>query len=128
MEKRLFEILLEGSCRIVLCPARSLDRLRIFTSWKRAIDSGRLVVASSLPSSIRSNSAGSSSQRNQLVAELASQIIITYASEDSRTELFALGLLQSGMEVHCLNTGCKRLLASGAKVIDTDSAAGRILE
>ncbi len=128
MEKGLFEILLEGSCRIVLCPARSLDRLRISTSWKRAIDSGRLVVASSLPPSIRSNTASSSNQRNQLVAELAGQIIVTYASEDSRTEQFALGLLQSGREIHCLHTGCKRLLASGAKVIDTDSTAGRIRE
>lgn len=128
MEKGFLEILLGGKCRICVCPARSLDRFRTPRSFKAAIESGRLAIVSSLPSSIRSNSTRSSHQRNQLVADLAEQIIITHASEDSRTEQFALTLLQSGRGVDCLDSGCKRLLANGAKIIVDNSSARRSSE
>jgi predicted Rossmann fold nucleotide-binding protein DprA/Smf involved in DNA uptake len=128
MEKGFLEILLEGKCRTCVCPARSLDRFRVHRSFKAAIETGRLAIVSSLPSTIRSNSTRSSHQRNQLVADLAEQIIITHASEDSRTEQFALTLLQSGRGVDCLDGGCKGLLANGAKIIADNSSARRSSE
>lgn len=128
MEKDFLEILLEGKCRICVCPARSLDRYRVPRTFKAAIESARLAILSSLPSTIRSNSTRSSHERNQLVADLAEQIIVTHASEDSRTEHFALTLLQSGRGVDCLDSGCKRLLANGAKIIVDDSSARRSSE
>ena len=128
MEKGFLEILREGKCRICVCPARSLDRFRTPRSFKAAIESGRLAIVSSLPSSIRSNSTRSSHHRNQMVADLAEKIIITHASEDSRTEQFALTLLQSGRRVDCLDSGCKRLLANGAKIIADNSSAKRSTE
>lgn len=128
MEKGFLEILLDGKCRICLCPARSLARYRIPRMFKSAIESGRLTIVSSLPPSIRSNSASSSHQRNQLVADLAEQIVVTHAAEGSRTEEFALSLLQDGRVVGCLDIGCKRLIASGARVIEINLATGRAIE
>jgi predicted Rossmann fold nucleotide-binding protein DprA/Smf involved in DNA uptake len=128
MEKGFLEILLDGKCRICLCPARSLARYRIPRMFKSAIESGRLAILSSLPPSIRSNSASSSHQRNQLVADLAKQIVVTHAAAGSRTEEFALSLLQNGRVVGCLDIGCKQLIASGARVIEINSATGRAIE
>ncbi len=128
MEKGFLEILLDGKCRICVCPARSLARYRIPPMFKSAIEFGRLTIVSSLPPSIRSNSAISSYQRNQLVADLASEIVVTHAGDGSRTEAFALSLLNAGRVVGCLDIGCKRLIASGAKVIEINSAMGRARE
>ena len=128
MEKGFLEILVDGKCRICLCPARSLTRYRIPRMFKSAIESGRLTILSSLPQSIRSNSASSSHQRNQLVADLADQIIVAHASEGSRTEEFALSLLDAGRVVDCLDVGCKRLVAGGARVSQIDLVKGRASE
>lgn len=128
MEKSFLEILLDGKCRICLCPARSLARYRIPRMFKSAIESGRFAIVSSLAPVIRSNSATSSQQRNQLVADLAEQIVITHAAEASRTEEFALSLLRNGRVVDCLDVGCKRLVASGARVIQINSVTGRVSE
>jgi predicted Rossmann fold nucleotide-binding protein DprA/Smf involved in DNA uptake len=128
MEKGFLEILLEGECRICLCPARSLARYRIPRMFESAIDSGRLTIVSSMPPSIRSNSASSSHQRNQLVADLADQIIVAHAAEGSRTEEFALSLLRSGRVIDCLDVECKRLVACGARVTQINSPTGRASE
>lgn len=128
MEKGFLEILLDGKCRICLCPARSLARYRIPRMFKSAIESGRFAIVSSLAPVIRANSACSSQQRNQLVADLAEQIVVTHAAEGSRTEQFALWLLQNGRVVDCLDVGCKRLVASGARVIQINSVTWRVSE
>jgi predicted Rossmann fold nucleotide-binding protein DprA/Smf involved in DNA uptake len=128
MEKGFFEILLDGKCRICLCPARSLARYRIPRMFESAIESGRLTILSSLPPAIRSNSASSSHQRNQLVADLADQVIVAHAAEGSRTEEFALSLLRSGRVVDCLDVECKRLVAGAARVSQINSATGRASE
>jgi predicted Rossmann fold nucleotide-binding protein DprA/Smf involved in DNA uptake len=128
MEKGFLEILLDGKCRICVCPARSLARYRIPRMFEPAIESGRLTIVSSLPPSIRSNSASSSHLRNQLVADLADQIIVAHASEGSRTEEFALSLLDAGRVVDCLDVGCKRLVADGARISQIDLVKGRASE
>jgi len=124
MEKGFLEILLEGRCRLVVCPARCLERYRVPGNLKAAIESRRLTIVSSLPKSVRFNSEISSRQRNQLVADLADHIVVTYSSPHSRTEKFALELLRSGKQIHCLNTGCDSLVAAGAEVVTFDTSVG----
>ena len=121
MEKSFLEILLDGRCGLVVCPARSVARYRVPTAYKDAIAENRLVIASSLPESVRSNSASSSRQRNRLVADLASKIVFAHAADGSRTEQFALELLGRGKTVHCLDAGCNTLLSAGAKLMSIKS-------
>lgn len=128
MEKSFLEIFLDGKCRICLCPARSLVRYRIPQLLRSPIESGRLTVVSSLPETIRANSTRSSHHRNQLVADLAEQIIVTHAAEGSRTEEFALTLLQNRRVVYCWDVECKRLIAGGAIVSQINSTTGRASE
>ncbi len=121
MEKSFLEILLGGRCGLVVCPARSLIRYRVPAAYKESIDAQRLAILSCLPESVRSNSATSSLQRNRLVADLATEIVVTYAAERSRTEQFALELLHQERKVHCLDTGCNTLLSGGAKLLPMES-------
>ncbi len=124
MEKCFLEILLEGRCRVVVCPARSLHRYRVPTAYKSAIEDGRLAIVSCLPESVRSNSAASSAQRNRLVAILAREIVFSHAAERSRTEQFGLELLSEGRAVCCLDTGCNTLLSAGARLVPLELNLG----
>lgn len=125
MEKSLLEILLAGQCPLIVCPARSLKHYRMPKKFERAVESGRLAVISTLPPSVRTNTGSSSRKRNQLVSDLAGQIVVTYASAQSRTEQFALELLRSGRTVLCLDTGCESLIAAGAEILAPEVAHGR---
>src|SRR5437899_10785873 len=46
IEKECLAILLRGKSSIVICPARSLARLRVPANWKTAITDGRLLILS----------------------------------------------------------------------------------
>jgi len=121
MEKSFLEILLGGRCRLIICPARSLVRYRMEDRFRQPMADQRLVIASSLPESVRSNSAASSLVRNRFAADLATRIVFTYAAQGSRTEQFGLELLGNGRTVHCLDTGCNTLLSAGAKLMSLES-------
>ena len=44
IEKDVFDLLLSGSQPLVVCPARSIENMRIPNAWTEAIDNGRLLV------------------------------------------------------------------------------------
>src|SRR5215468_11425160 len=46
MEKECLEVLLRGQQPVVICPARSIERLRIPLSWRQPYDQARLLVLS----------------------------------------------------------------------------------
>ena len=117
VEKSFLEVLLTGDCPIIICPPRSLTRYRIPTQYSPALKSKRLSIISNLPESVRTNSAASSMARNRLVAALATEIVITHASDGSKTEQFALELLGQGKNVSCLDPNCETLMQAGARRI-----------
>ena len=43
VEQESFTILLRGSAPVILCPARSIDRISIRPEWRGPIESGRLL-------------------------------------------------------------------------------------
>lgn len=121
MEKGFLEILLNGRCRIIVCPPRSLVRYRIPIAFKPAITEKRLAVVSALAETVRSNSSSSSLARNRLVADLATEVFVAHAAEGSRTEAFAIELLQKQKSVLCIDPRCNTLLSAGAKLFPIDS-------
>jgi len=121
MEKGFLEILLNGRCRILVCPPRSLVRYRIPSAFKPAITEKRLAVVSTLAESVRSNSSSSSLARNRLVADLAAEVVVAHAAEGSRTEAFAIELLHNRKSVLCIDPRCNTLLSAGAKLVAINS-------
>jgi len=120
IEKSFLKVLLTGECPLIVCPARSLARYRIPAEYQSTLANERLCIISNQPESVRSNSAKSSMSRNRMVAELATEVVITHAAEGSKTEKFALELVARGDTIFCLDPECKTLLNAGAKLIFCD--------
>jgi len=85
MEKECLEVLLRGQQPVVLCPARSIERLRLPLSWRKSYDAGRLLVLSPFVARQRRPTAALAEYRNRFVATLASHVFVAYAGTGSKT-------------------------------------------
>ena len=119
MERECLRLLLRGEQPIVVCPARSIDNMRIPRDWRPALDDGRLLVLSPFPATVRRPTAELAAQRNDLVADLAQRVFIAYAAPDSKTEAFARCLADAGKPLLTLDSPANgNLVEMGAEVLD----------
>ena len=119
MERECLRLLLRGKQPVVVCPARSIDNMRVPRHWRPAIDGGRLLVVSPFPAAVRRPRAEHAAQRNELVASLASRVFIAHAAPGSKTEAFARRLADAGKPLLTLDGPANaNLLAMGAKMLD----------
>jgi len=68
VEKECLRILLRGPQPIIICPARSLENLRLPADWKDAMAAGRLLILSCFPAAQRRATAELAARRNEFVA------------------------------------------------------------
>ena len=90
VEKECLGILLRGSQPIIICPARSLDGMRVPPEWGPHIDSARLLLLSIFGPAVRHATAETARRRNEFVASLADEIHIAYASPGGHLEKLRL--------------------------------------
>lgn len=88
VEKECLAILLRGKSPIVICPARSLARLRLPAEWKDPVAQGRLLLLSRFAASHDRVTRQSAESRNELVAGLAESIVCLHAAPGGRLEAF----------------------------------------
>ena len=110
MEKECLRLLLRGNQPVVICPARSIDNMRIPRDWQPALDDGRLLVLSPFPDTARRPTAELAAQRNNLVASLASRVFIAHAAPGGRTEAFARKLVAAGKPLLTLDSPANKNL------------------
>ena len=121
MERECLRLLLRGEQPVVVCPARSIDNMRIPRDWGPALDDGRLLVLSSFPASARRPTAELAAQRNELVADLAAQVFIAHAAPSGKTEAFARKLSESGKPLLTLDSPANaNLMEIGADVVEAE--------
>ena len=119
VEKECLRVLLRGSQPIILCPARSIENMRLSPAWKAALAEERLLLLSIFDSKHRRSTAGLASQRNAFVAALADKICIAHASEGSRTLQFAQQVSEWGKPLFTFDTPANRsLFECGAQRIE----------
>lgn len=122
VEQECLRVLLRGSQPIVLCPARSIENMRMKPGWKAASAKGQLLILSIFGSQYRRSTVASARQRNVFVAALADKICIAHAAEGSKTLEFAHQLLAWGKSVFTFNTPAnKPLFELGAERIEEAS-------
>ena len=85
IEKECLTILLRGRQPIIICPARSIENMRIPIVWRLAIEEGRLLVLSRFPAAARRMTAALSEQRNQMVAALSDEVYFVHITPEGRT-------------------------------------------
>jgi predicted Rossmann fold nucleotide-binding protein DprA/Smf involved in DNA uptake len=86
MEKECLTLLVRGVEPFLICPARSLEGMRLPSAWKKPLDEGRLLVLSPFSNNHRRVTADRSQTRNYFIAALAGQILVAYAGQGSKTE------------------------------------------
>ena len=119
VEKECLRVLLRGSQPIILCPARSIENMRLNPMWKEALAEERLLLLSIFDSKHRRSTAGLASQRNAFVAALADKICIAYASEGSKTLEFAEQVSEWGKPLFTFDVPANRaLFECGAQRIE----------
>ncbi len=86
VEKECLRILLRGKQPVITCLARSLEKIRIPAEWRRALDSGRLLLLSPFEKLPRRPTIESARQRNELVAALSDEVLIIHAQPGGSIE------------------------------------------
>ena len=86
MECESLTILLRGAQPVIICPARSINNMRINKEYKKPLKDGRLLFLSPFEENQRRISAKSSYYRNLFVAAMSAVIFVTHAEPSSKTE------------------------------------------
>lgn len=117
MEREFLLLLLRGTVQVIVCPARSIEKMRIPTEWRKPLAEGRLLVLSPFEESQRRMTAELAEMRNDFVAALADEVFIAYATPGGRTEAFARKVIASGKKVFTLDAHeNSRLIDVGAEI------------
>ncbi len=112
-ERDFLHHLLPGSCRLIVCPARRLEGMRVPAVWQEAISAQRMLLLSPFTAeSQRRQSARLAERRNELVVELADQILLLHAAPGSHTEQLLRAAQQKPLLTLTLDdeTICRQLL------------------
>jgi len=89
IEKECLQILLRGRQPIIICPARSLEKMRIPMEWHEGIETGRILLLSPFEPSQRRLTATLSEQRNNLVAALSDEVYFAHIAPGGKTAQLA---------------------------------------
>ena len=84
MEKEFLDLLLRGSARVVVCPARGLGVMRIPKAWKAPLADGRLLILSFFDDALRRPTAAVAAERNACVAAVADRLLAAHAEPAAR--------------------------------------------
>jgi predicted Rossmann fold nucleotide-binding protein DprA/Smf involved in DNA uptake len=103
MEKECLDLLLRGTQPVVMCPARSIERMRLPVEWRRPVQENRLLILSPFGEQYRRVTAAIAEQRNSFVAALAENLFVAHAPAGSRTERLCVELIAQGRRLNTLN-------------------------
>ena len=90
VEKESLRILLRGTQPIIVCLARALEKIRLPLDWRRALETGRLLLLSPFEKRPRRPTTESSHQRNELVAALSDEVLIIHADAGGSIERISI--------------------------------------
>jgi len=118
MGKECLRLLLRGTQPIIICPARSIEGMRIPAAWKQPLEVGRLLLLSPFEKKHRRMTADLARRRNEFVAVLADKVFVAHASPGGKTEQFCRKIISWGKPL--LTFDCPKntaLLALGARPV-----------
>ena len=99
VEKECLKILLRGSQHIIICPAKSLEGMRIPKGWYDEIKSERILLLSFFDSSQKRLTAALSEKRNKLVAALSDDVFFSHISKGGKNEKLVGEITKWGIPV-----------------------------
>lgn len=104
MEQECLRILLKGPQPVVICPARSIETMRIPSDWKPHIEQGRMLICSPFDKNHKRTTARTAQLRNQFVADIVEQVFVAYAAPNSKTESLCQKLLSQDKPIFTIDS------------------------
>ena len=89
IEKECLQILLRANQPIIICPARSLEKMRVPIEWRKGIGAGRILLLSPFEPSRRPPTAAMSEYRNKMVAAMADEVYSAHIAPGGKTARLA---------------------------------------
>ncbi|MBI4529826.1 MAG: DNA-processing protein DprA [Deltaproteobacteria bacterium] len=121
VEREGLSTLLRGEGPIVVCPARSLVKMRVPKEWRAALEEGRLLVLSFFPDHRHRSDIQMALRRNRFVAALADRIFMPYAAPGSKTEELCKEIVSWGKTLYTVaDNANNNLLTLGAAPVTAD--------
>lgn len=118
MERECLELLLRGAQPVIVCPARSIARMRLPPEWKVPLAAGRLLLLSPFGEQDRRVTAELARERNAFVAAIADRVLLAHAQAGGKTEAFARMIAGWGKSLLTIEDDANAgLLALGATPI-----------
>ena len=125
IEKDCFDLLLSGIQPIIICPARSIEHMRIRTEYRQSLDEGKLLFLSRFNQSQRRPTLKTSHYRNLFVAALSAVAFVAHAGPNSKTESICREILSWQKSIYTFDSDYnKNLLDIGAKPIKPENLSG----
>lgn len=87
LEQECLKVLLNGSCGLIVCPARSLIGMRIPSGYRPLLEAGRLLLISQFGENHKRKTRESAEERNRLVAAVSDVVVVPHAVPGGKTEL-----------------------------------------
>jgi hypothetical protein len=126
MEEEYPDLLLMGDQPVLVCPARSVERMCLPGTHKNGVEAGRLALMLPLGTSQRRAKADLAEERNRFVAALATEVFVAYATPEGKTERLCRLLMEGGTSVLTQDLPENaRLLELGAKPVVAEDLARR---
>ncbi len=124
MEKECLALLLRGTQPVVICPARSIEGMRLPAEYRKPIADGRLLVLSPFAEKQRRVTAQTAEVRNRFVAALADGVFVAHAAPGGRTERLCREVLGWGKTLLTLDSPENaELIEMGAVPVSPESIA-----
>ncbi|MBI3601042.1 MAG: DNA-binding protein [Nitrospinae bacterium] len=99
IEKDVLHYLLKGSQPVILALARGFKK-RLEPELKKALDDKRLLIITPFEEKVKRVTSETSARRNRLMAEVADEIFVAYASKGGNLEILASDILKTGKLIH----------------------------
>ena len=126
MERECLTILLRGAQPVIICPAKSINNMRVNREYKKPLKDGRLLFLSPFDENQQRISAKSSHYRNLFVAAMSSVIFVVHAGPGSKTESFCKEILTWRKPIYTFESDYnKNLIKMGARPVNMDNVSLR---
>ena len=122
IERECMNILLRDKQPLILCPARSIEGMRLRGEYKQPIADGRLLLLSPFDEKQRRPTVPMALYRNQFMAALADEIFVAHAEPNSKTKQFCREVLAWQKPLYTLKSDANaNIIALGAKPVSPDN-------
>jgi predicted Rossmann fold nucleotide-binding protein DprA/Smf involved in DNA uptake len=122
IEQECLRLLLRGDQPIIICLARSIERLRIRREYRKPLAKGRLLILSPFAENQHRPTVAMSLYRNHFVAALADRIFVPYAAPSSKTENFCNEILSWQKPLYTFESDFNQnLIFRGAQLLSLEN-------